>query len=339
MEKKTKIILILLFIVGGVALYINKEDVPNSPSVSEQDKEPITLLFVGDIMLDRGVRNALNREGVNYAFEGVRDLLTSADLTVGNLEGTFTDKPSVSVVDNKILRFTFDLSLATMLEDFGFDGFSLANNHALDFGEFGFEETQATLSQHGLFYFGSANNDKSNISKRVTVKESEFCFVGYHQLFTASTLSVVTEITNLDATCDYTVVFAHWGEEYKDIENDAQRNIGRVFIDAGADLVIGAHPHVVQPVEIYKDKAIFYSLGNFLFDQDFSLATRQSLAVRLTLSEDEQQFHLIPIEMSRARLYYPEKESFQSRMNILISELPESHRTEADIDSTFSLPR
>ena len=339
MEKKTKIILILLFIVGGVALYINKEDVPNSPSVSEQDKEPITLLFVGDIMLDRGVRNALNREGVNYAFEGVRDLLTSADLTVGNLEGTFTDKPSVSVVDNKILRFTFDLSLAAMLKDFGFDGFSLANNHALDFGEFGFEETQATLSQHGLFYFGSANNDKSNISKRVTVKESEFCFVGYHQLFTASTSSVVTELTNLAGSCDYTVVFAHWGEEYKDIENDAQRNIGRVFIDAGADLVIGAHPHVVQPVEIYKDKAIFYSLGNFLFDQDFSLATRQSLAVRLTLSEDEQQFHLIPIEMSRARLYYPEKESFQSRMNILLSKLPEPLRTEADIDSTFTLPR
>src|SRR3989344_4235466 len=340
MEKKTKIILIILAIAIGIFFYLqNKPFSYVAPPIVEEKSEPITLLFVGDIMLDRGVRNALNREGAEYSFAGVRELLSSTDLLVGNLEGTFTDNPSISVVDNKVLRFTFDPTLAKMLKDFGFDGFSLANNHALDFGEFGFDETQATLSQHGLFYFGSANNDKSNISKRVTVKESEFCFVGYHQLFTASTSSVVTELTNLAGSCDYTVVFAHWGEEYKDIENDAQRHIGRVFIDAGADLVIGAHPHVVQPVEIYKGKAVFYSLGNFLFDQDFSLATRQSLAVRLTLSEDEQQFHLIPIEMSRARLYYPEKESFQSRMNILLSKLPEPLRTEADIDSTFTLPR
>src|SRR3990167_1651305 len=112
MEKKT--LIFLLIIAAIVVIFLYPKNNSTEPIV-EKEQKPITLLLVGDIMLDRGVRNALNREGGNYAFEGVRDLLTSADLTVGNLEGTFTDKPSVSVVDNKILRFTFDLSLATML--------------------------------------------------------------------------------------------------------------------------------------------------------------------------------------------------------------------------------
>lgn len=289
-------------------------------------------------MLDRGVRNALNREGVDYSFGDIRELLLSADVSVGNLEGVFTENPSISVVDNSVLRFTFDPKLVSMLKDFGFSGFSLANNHAWDFGRQGFESTKILLGENGFFSFGSPSND-IELSSQVSLKGEEVCFVGYHSLFQENTSPVLAEIRSLRPSCSYLVVFAHWGEEYKDEENSAQRRQGRSFVDAGADLVIGHHPHVVQPVEIYKGAAIFYSLGNFLFDQDFSIATRQGLAVRLTLSEEKQSFHLIPTEMSRARLYYPEHEAYQARRDILVSKLPEPLKTEASIDSTFSIPR
>lgn len=333
-------ILLSLLVIGVLALGIVALHNPRVLDEVELVEEPlpVTILFVGDIMLDRGVRNAINREGVNYPFEAVRELLVSPDLSIGNLEGVFTDNPSIAVVNNKILRFTFDPSLVSMLKDFGFDGFSLANNHALDFGREGFENTRRLLSDNGMFSFGSPIND-GVLSAKHSVREEKVCFVGYHSLFYPDTTLVLNEIKNLISECDFLVTVAHWGEEYQDEENEAQREVARSFIDAGADLVIGHHPHVVQPVEIYKDKAIFYSLGNFLFDQDFSIPTRQSLAVELSLGEDFQEFRLIPIEMSRARLYYPDSQSYAERKEILTSKLPQSLKVEISSRNSFRLPR
>lgn len=193
----------------------------------------------------------------------MRDIFLNNDLVVGNLEGTFTNEPSVSA-DGTKLQFTFNPDLALMLKEFGFSGFSLANNHAFDFGRLGFESTKGTLIENDMFYFGSPVNEDLEISAKVGVKGKEICFIGYHQLFNSSISSIVDELNDLVDKCEFIVVSAHWGNEYEDEENEEQRKIGRAFIDAGADLVIGHHPHVVQPVEIYKNKAIFYSLGNFL---------------------------------------------------------------------------
>jgi poly-gamma-glutamate synthesis protein (capsule biosynthesis protein) len=342
MEKQKKKI---IFIIGAVfvlvlVFFATSDKLTNMPHVPEMfvDEDPITMLFVGDIMLDRGVRNAINREGSDYPLENIAELLRSADISVGNLEGVFTDNPSISVVDNSVLRFTFDPTLVEMLKSYGFSGMSLANNHAMDFGREGFDNTKTLLTNNAIFSFGSPSND-IDISARQTVGEEEVCFVGYHSLYKEDTSPVLSEITKLKDSCSFIVVVAHWGEEYKDEENAAQRRQGRSFVDAGADLVIGHHPHVVQPVEIYNGKAIFYSLGNFLFDQDFSLATRQSLAVRLTLGRDYQEFHLIPLEMSRARVYYPEQEAYEFRKGVLVSKLPPDLKTTAMEDSVFVLPR
>ncbi len=325
--------LIALFVLGvyGFSAYA-----PDDLKILPEKKEPVVILFVGDIMLDRGVRNAINREGASYPFEALRELLASADVSVGNLEGVFTDNPSLSLMDNSILRFTFEPRLVAMLKEFGFSGFSLANNHSLDFGREGFENTRTLLAENGMFSFGSPLNDY-NLSYKVSAKGREVCIVGYHSLYREDPSTAIAEISKLRPDCDFLAVVSHWGDEYQNEENEAQRRLGKIFIDAGADLVVGHHPHVVQPVEIYKGKAIFYSLGNFLFDQDFSLATRQSLAVRLTLGEDYQEFHLIPVEMSRARLYYPEHEAYQARRGILVSKLPEPYRTSALVDSVFTL--
>jgi poly-gamma-glutamate capsule biosynthesis protein CapA/YwtB (metallophosphatase superfamily) len=329
-----------LLLVGAVYLIYLRGDRPNVEEqkvIQVEEVGSLSLLFVGDIMLDRGVRIAINREGADYPFGDVASLFDGHDLVVGNLEGTFTSNASLALPGSGVLRFTFDPALAQMLKKYKFDGFSLANNHALDFGRSGLDETKRVLAEAGFFSFGSPSNDL-DISHAVKVGGESLCFVGYHSLFREAVQPVVSEIERLRPGCEYIVVYAHWGDEYQDSENSAQRRQGRAFVDAGADLVIGHHPHVVQPVEIYNGKAIFYSLGNFLFDQDFSLPTRQGLAVRLTLSKDSQSFDLIPIEMSRARLYYP-GERYQSRMNVLTSKLPDALRDSVETTGQFTILR
>ncbi len=97
-------------------------------------------------------------------------------------------------------------------------------------------------------------------------------------------------------------VFVHWGAEYTHVPSDRQRSLAHAFIDAGADLVIGAHPHVVQPVEIYNGKVIFYSLGNFVFDQNFSFATMHGLMVGVDWTHDNTRFELIPVSIRRGQV-------------------------------------
>ncbi|HFC36337.1 MAG TPA: hypothetical protein ENJ49_01525, partial [Candidatus Moranbacteria bacterium] len=97
------------------------------------------------------------------------------------------------------------------------------------------------------------------------------------------------------AKSDFIVVYSHWGREYKLVNSERQQKLAHQFIDAGADLIIGAHPHVVQPIEIYKNKAIFYSLGNFVFDQYFSDNVRSILGVGVLLENKKIKFTLIPL--------------------------------------------
>jgi gamma-polyglutamate biosynthesis protein CapA len=303
-----------------------------------RDDEPVEILFVGDIMLDRSVRSKIDAYGFDYLFEDIKSIFEGADLVVGNLEGTVTQNPSVSQKNNGVLRFTFATSTAFKLRELGFTHVSLANNHALDFGEFGFEDTEHYLTNAGLYFFGSPHNDRNSLSMPI-VNEEKICLLGYHSLFNASTATTISELGKSANFCDYTIIFAHWGEEYQDKPEESTRGLARSFIDAGADLIIGAHPHVIQPVEIYKGKAIFYSLGNFVFDQDFSTETRQGLAVRLELTDKTQRLHLIGIEMERSRLYFPEKEAFQPRLDVLVSELPSDLKAKADVDGVLELPR
>ncbi|MBX4189220.1 CapA family protein [Candidatus Parcubacteria bacterium] len=330
--------IILAICIALIAILVAGSTYAPTRNFEIKDEEPIQILFVGDIMLDRVVRTTIDKNGFASVFEEVKNIFENIDMAVGNLEGTITANPSVSVKDHGNLHFTFDPSVALELKDLGFTGFSLANNHALDFGTEGFLTTQVNLSSAGLFSFGSPSNDIT-VSKQVEVKGQNICFVGYHALYKEDTQPVVLEITRLKPNCNFVVVFAHWGVEYSTTESTDQKREAHRFVDAGADLVIGAHPHVIEPIEIYKDKAIFYSLGNFIFDQDFSLATRQGLAVRLELGPSTETFHLIGIEMLRSKLYFPEKEAFQIRTNILTSELPVDLAKSVDVDGVFTLTR
>ena len=260
----------------------------------EPEPDP-SILFVGDIMLDRSVARHAAVASTGALFAGVLPLMETADARVANLEGAITTNPSIAQVDNTILHFTFDPALAqAALRPLNLSAAGLANNHAYDFGRAGFEATRGYLEAWGIKPFGHPYNARA-LSTVLGVRGKRFCLVGYHSLYDATTTEVAGEITALRPSCYRLIVLAHWGEEYTPVANAAQAAQAHAFIDAGADLVIGAHPHVVQNVEEYKGRAIFYSLGNFMFDQDFSWATTHGLAVKATFGAASTSFVLTPI--------------------------------------------
>lgn len=255
---------------------------------------PLKVLFVGDIMLDRNVAVYAREVGYERLFAGVRDLFFGDHFIVGNLEGTLTTNESVAQRDHSVLRFTFDPHVADLLANLGFSAVSLANNHALDFGEFGYDDTVYYLNKAGVTPFGAPFND-AHLAVQLTAHDKKLCLIGYHSLFRADYSAVVAKITSVRLLCDYLVVMSHWGEEYQHEPIAQQREAAHAFVDAGADVVIGGHPHVVEPVEVYNNHAIFYSLGNFLFDQGFSQEVKRGLAVEVEFKKDATRFVLTPV--------------------------------------------
>lgn len=270
-------------VVVGIVVY--------TPTVPVHSELPVRVLFVGDIMLDRNVARTILSEGPDVLFAGTGALLADADLRVGNLEGTITGSSSVSQNNSGILRFTFDPAQTdAVLKPLHFSALSLANNHSLDFGQSGYAETRRRLAQSGVAAFGHPYNMQGKISTTLLVKNKTVCLIGFHSLYDADTASVVDEIRRLRPNCWRVIVFAHWGEEYKEHSNAVQQAAAHGFIDAGADLVAGAHPHVVQEHEVYKGRAIFYSLGNFMFDQNFSWGTQHGIVMRADFYEEQTRF-------------------------------------------------
>ncbi len=253
-------------------------------------------------MLDRLVRRQMMEYGDLFPFEKVADFLANsgADMTIGNLEGPITHYPSKTIdFKNKALQFTFATSTGALLRSVGFTHLGLANNHTLNFGPIGFRETKENLVEANLGYFGDPKNT-DGIGMIATVRDMKIGLVGYHA-FDYGIEKIYAEIVRLRSQVDLLFVFPHWGTEYELVPNENQTYPAHKMIDLGADAIFGAHPHVVQPIEIYKNKPIFYSLGNFIFDQDFSQNTKIGLAVTAHFTETGAIFSLQPIANLRGQ--------------------------------------
>jgi gamma-polyglutamate biosynthesis protein CapA len=257
--------------------------------------EPVTLLAFGDLLLDRYIKREIDRKGVNYPFENIKEFLAGNDLVLANLEGSFTDfRPRK--LDPNNTNFTFDPALAPMLKDSGFNIVNLANNHVRDFGKDGFAQSEAYLDKSGIDHFGDFYNEEPALIKNI--RGTKIAFIGYSEFGDSAISGTIKRIKEAKNEADFVVVYAHWGVEYQTDFWPGSQEKGRQFIDAGADAVLGSHPHVVQPIEIYKGKPIFYSLGNFLFDQIFSDEVRHGLAVRLTFDKDKIEYDLYSTEIN-----------------------------------------
>ena len=232
-----------------------------------------TLAFGGDVMLGRGVAQSLDGDWQS-AFSAVRPWLAEADLTFANLESPLTTAPQVSS--------GYDLRESPVagnaLRTAGFDVISLANNHALDAGNAGLAETVASLDAAGIV--GVVTQTTGGLRQSVH----------YHLLaFDDSTVPLDVEIAARSvaaaaAEADLVIASVHWGGEFQAAPGPRQQTIAQELARAGADLVIGHGPHVLQRVEWMGKTLVAYSLGNLLFDQPYPLDCRQGVILRVTRS-------------------------------------------------------
>ncbi len=273
-------------------------------------KHPIKILFVGDMMFDRHIREVADKKGYGYIFEGVKDLLAREDLVVGNLEGPITDNQSISIktkMDEKNnFRFTFDPMAAKVLAENNIKLVNLGNNHILNREEKGVEQTKKYLSEAGVNYFGDTGGLEAKLpaGSLASMKEiggNKIVFVNYNYSSSGSEERAIEEIKKEKNQADFVILFTHWGTEYKVGDPGAQiRDLAHRFIDAGADLLIGTHPHVIQSSEVYSGKKIYYSLGNFIFDQYFQKETMEGLGVEVTINPDRSmEYNDLKFEMTR----------------------------------------
>jgi len=276
--------------------------------------QTVTLTFTGDVTLGGEERtraeetsfdSVYDREGEGYFFKNMADFFAEDDLTVINLEGVISDSNSFEVT-KKAYRFRARTQMTGILTSSSIEACSMGNNHSYDFGKQGYKKTQEALDTAGLGYFGDKNvyvYEKGNV-KIAFLSLNTTEFYGSRSWFRQEIPRLKKE-EGVDA-----VVFCfHVGSEYASRHISRQEQYAQNAIDAGADLIIMHHPHVVQGMDVYKNRYIMYSLGNFCFGGNSSVvverygvyySARESLIVRaeLTFSDEGeylgQQLKLYP---------------------------------------------
>jgi len=262
-------------------------------------EKPITLGFVGDIMLDRNVEKIILTEAngdFNFPFTYIGDKLSAYDFMFGNLEGAVSDKGEDQ---GSLYSFRMDTKAISALKNAGFDILSVANNHAADWGSDAMYDTLRRLDGMGFRYVGGGFNVLNAYRpKIVDIDGTRIAYLAFSQFESGNLEGNVTlahlgedilkkSLKDIRQEADVVIVSMHFGDEYEPLPNDYQKHIARLAIDSGADLVVGHHPHVVQPVEKYGRGYIAYSLGNFIFDQNFSEETMQGLLLEATIQSRE----------------------------------------------------
>jgi poly-gamma-glutamate synthesis protein (capsule biosynthesis protein) len=269
----------------------------NVPSI--RDPDFITFSFLGDIMLDRGVRSSVNKNfngDYSSLFEKMT-VLKKSDIVFANLEGPASDQGKDL---RNLYSFRMDPSTIPALKGAGFNILSVANNHAGDWGREAFIDTLNRLDENEIRYTGGGVKKDAESPTIIEKYGMKIGFLGFSDVGPQSlvakedTIGILLAnnpryeeiIRNAKSQVDYLVVSIHWGDEYKTTNNKRQETLAKKAVDAGAKLVIGHHPHVTQNTEVYKDSLIVYSLGNFIFDQKFSVATMQGMLLELKLWRD-----------------------------------------------------
>ncbi|MBD3156393.1 hypothetical protein GF369_01055 [Candidatus Peregrinibacteria bacterium] len=273
---------------------------------------PITLLAFGDMMLDRHVRSLMDTHGHAYPFEKIQSDLDGIDFVFTNFEGPIKE---IEVPTQKSISFNFKPDVVWPVKNAGITIVSIANNHSLDQGWAGRDDTMKFLDEAGIHYFGHPKNSAEENVYIGQIGDKTIAFVGFDDtIFRIDPVHAEAMIEELQSITDYIIVSVHWGREYVHQPTERKQMLGHTFIDAGADVVLGHHPHVVQTMEIYDGKPIFYSLGNFIFDQYFSQDTQEGLGVAMILKEEEIQFYLLPYSIDASQ---PELMKAQAKTQFL----------------------
>lgn len=292
------------------------------------DIEPIEpessrILFVGDLMLARAVEWSMKEQGAEHPF-ALWDAVsfTDADAVIANFEGTI--RTTENLEQTNVMAFDTLPEYVDPLVGAGFTHLSLANNHADDFGQATTDFTRSTIADTGITPFGDPFASEDFVTR--IDGDIPVSLVGFHA-FNEETAGIVEAIRSEDTAGNFVIVYPHWGVEYDHEPSISQTAAAQIWIDAGADLIIGAHPHVVQGTEIIDGVPVVYSLGNFLFDQDFSRATQIGAVADVMISSSKITITFSPV-------------SILNRQMFIDHELDQTLRAWLQLDAlTWTIPR
>ena len=301
------------------------------PELTEPSKEEgIRLLFAGDLYLTELLQDKYRRTGIQAAAtEELLAFLQEGDLFILNQEFPFGT--TGEAMEEKEYTFRVPPDLVSVPVDLGVDLVTLANNHILDFGRGPLTETLKALEGAGIAHVGAGEDlDAAKALKTFEIQGKTLGFLGASRVIpegswnasrynsgvftTYDATQLVEEIRKAKESCDFVAVLVHWGIERNTFPEDYQKTLACQYIDAGADVVIGSHPHVLQGIEYYQGKPIFYSLGNFIF----SNGPYERIVVELELTGDETRVCVIPCASEGNQMgLLSDKQSYYQRLEEL----------------------
>jgi poly-gamma-glutamate synthesis protein (capsule biosynthesis protein) len=282
-------------------------------------------VFVGDLMTGRYVNSSMLTGGFDAPFKDIAPYISAADLAIGNLEGPIVPPSAISIPppSPNLLNLTGNRRAAPALARAGFDLLTLANNHSYDDGTAGIAYTTSALRQAGIAPFGlDAGRGQSPVVE--VVQGLRLAFLGYTDVINTpgtrgigyvnpnsptSVAKMTTEVAAARGKADLVIVMMHWGTEYALQPDAGQRLLAQKLVAAGADLVVGAHPHVGQGMEVLtrdgRPVPVAYSLGNALFDQQARQETRDGLSLEAVLDKNGVKMaRLVPLRIAVANTGY-----------------------------------
>jgi poly-gamma-glutamate capsule biosynthesis protein CapA/YwtB (metallophosphatase superfamily) len=271
--------------------------------ISVLGEPPPSVIVAGDIMLGGRAKKVIMEFGPDYPFDGLLPLLRTAPIVLGNLEGPFAEK---SKRQQRNFSYRVDVNLASSLRRAGINVVTLANNHLMDCGRSGVLETLDALSNANVFALGAGTNERT--AHEPVILQAGAMRIGllgyYWNRRTAATAdrpgsamdppeALEADIRGLREHADRIVVTFHWGVPYEPEPSPEDRAKAHFAVDCGADVVVGHHPHIVQPFEIYRGCPIFYSVGNFAFGSGNSRA--EGLLVGLRFEDNKTVVNVYPL--------------------------------------------
>jgi poly-gamma-glutamate synthesis protein (capsule biosynthesis protein) len=294
---------------------------PQLPTITDHPKETATpsltpepaitkLLFTGAIVPGRCVQAAIDERGnADYLYEDVREMISDADIAVGTLNAALSDYPPHTGCIKTFVLVGSSMN-ADAMANAGFDLMNMATNHIKNCGlstcgDRAFLDTLENLERVSIQKVGAGKNIEEAMTPTVIEKNGiRFGFVALGEIesrafasqdvpgiaplaqdFETAEANLRAAIRAARQVSDVVIAMPHWGSDYSSAPNYRQLSFDRVAVEAGADLVIGTHPHVIQGMREIEGIPVFYSLGSFVFDQDWSLETQQGIVVVVTFQE------------------------------------------------------
>lgn len=284
--------------------------------VKRDENAKFTATLVGDMMFGRNVAHLVDRKGYEYLFRHVKPYFLNAQYNTGNFENPVILRAEEEyVLPEKSIYLHAKADVAPYLKGLNFTNVNVANNHLMDYGLAGLIETMETFQEADLPIIGAGINKTQ--SGQITYDDfSGFTVatlggtdVGYQWGYSTDHQAganrirledMLPRIREADQTSDLVIVHAHWGVEYDSTATPRQQEIGRAMINAGADIVVGHHSHTLQPVEVYNDGIILYSLGNFVFDQGWTKTKDSVLAQYKVMASGDRVLEMTPMKVEEA---------------------------------------